>query len=128
MTAPTQPPDPRVQRIADAFRYWWTDRDIDQNIEDFARVLGTADALVLAEVYAAGEAPIVAADGRSLARAIRVAGKIEPLEQVVDGLVREVKTRHIARLGGKGAGQSPPHLSHQLVSASVWPCFILWPT
>jgi UDP-N-acetylmuramate--alanine ligase len=47
--------------------------------EDFVRVLGDADALVLAEVYPAGEAPIVAADGRSLARALRVAGRIEPL-------------------------------------------------
>jgi UDP-N-acetylmuramate--alanine ligase len=42
--------------------------------EDFVKVLGTADAVLLAEVYAAGEAPIVAADGRSLARALRVAG------------------------------------------------------
>ena len=47
--------------------------------EDFVRVLSTADALVLAEVYAAGEAAIVAADGRSLARAVRVAGKVEPV-------------------------------------------------
>jgi UDP-N-acetylmuramate--alanine ligase len=47
--------------------------------EDFVRVLSTVDALVLAEVYPAGEAPIVAADGRSLARAVRVAGKVEPL-------------------------------------------------
>ncbi|QSI76101.1 UDP-N-acetylmuramate--L-alanine ligase [Niveibacterium microcysteis] len=47
--------------------------------EDFVRVLGTVDALLLGEVYAAGEAPLVAADGRSLARAIRVAGKVEPL-------------------------------------------------
>ncbi|HEX6692761.1 MAG TPA: cyanophycin synthetase, partial [Burkholderiales bacterium] len=47
--------------------------------EDFVRVLSTVDALVLAEVYAAGEAPIVAADGRSLARAVRVAGKVEPV-------------------------------------------------
>lgn len=39
MTAPTQPPDPRVQRIAKAFRHWWTDHDIEQNIDDFARVL-----------------------------------------------------------------------------------------
>lgn len=41
--------------------------------------MSTVDALVLAEVYAAGEAPIVAAGGRSLARALRVAGKIEPV-------------------------------------------------
>jgi UDP-N-acetylmuramate--alanine ligase len=47
--------------------------------EDFVRVLSTADALLLAEVYPAGEAPIVAADGRALARALRVAGKIEPV-------------------------------------------------
>ncbi len=47
--------------------------------EDFVRVLGTADALLLAEVYPAGEAPIVAADGRALARALRVAGKVEPV-------------------------------------------------
>jgi UDP-N-acetylmuramate--alanine ligase len=47
--------------------------------EDFVRVLSSADALLLTEVYAAGEAPIVAADGRSLARALRVAGKVDPL-------------------------------------------------
>jgi len=47
--------------------------------EDFVKVLSAADAVLLAEVYAAGEAPIVAADGRSLARALRVAGKVEPL-------------------------------------------------
>jgi UDP-N-acetylmuramate--alanine ligase len=47
--------------------------------EDFVKVLSTPDALLLAEVYAAGEAPIVAADGRSLARALRVAGAVEPV-------------------------------------------------
>ena len=48
--------------------------------EDFVKVISShADAVLLAEVYAAGEAPIVAADGRSLARALRVAGKVEPV-------------------------------------------------
>ncbi|WP_295979777.1 UDP-N-acetylmuramate--L-alanine ligase [uncultured Variovorax sp.] len=47
--------------------------------EDFVKVIGTADAVLLGEVYAAGEAPIVAADGRTLARALRVAGKVEPV-------------------------------------------------
>ena len=47
--------------------------------EDFVKVLSTTDAVLLAEVYAAGEAPIVAADGRALARAVRVAGKVEPV-------------------------------------------------
>ncbi|WP_345792878.1 UDP-N-acetylmuramate--L-alanine ligase [Thauera sp. JM12B12] len=54
--------------------------------EDFVKVLSTVDALLLAEVYAAGETPIVAADGRSLARAIRVVGKVEPVfvEDIAD--------------------------------------------
>ena len=47
--------------------------------EDFVKVLSTVDALLLTEVYPAGEAPIVAADGRALARAVRVAGKVEPV-------------------------------------------------
>ena len=47
--------------------------------EDFVKVINQADAVLLAEVYAAGEAPIVAADGRSLARALRGAGKLEPV-------------------------------------------------
>jgi UDP-N-acetylmuramate--alanine ligase len=47
--------------------------------EDFVRVLSGADAVLLTEVYPAGEAPIVAADGRSLVRAVRVAGRIEPV-------------------------------------------------
>ena len=46
--------------------------------EDFVRVLGTVDALALAEVYSAGEAPIVGADGRALARSVRLAEKVEP--------------------------------------------------
>jgi UDP-N-acetylmuramate--alanine ligase len=47
--------------------------------EDFVKVMGRADAVLLTEVYAAGEAPIVAADGRALAHAMRVAGQIEPV-------------------------------------------------
>ncbi len=47
--------------------------------EDFVKVMGQADAVLLAEVYAAGEAPVLAADGRALARALRVAGKVEPV-------------------------------------------------
>jgi UDP-N-acetylmuramate--alanine ligase len=54
--------------------------------EDFVRVLSSVDALVLADVYPAGEAPIVAADGRALVRAVRVAGRVEPIfvEQVAE--------------------------------------------
>ena len=54
--------------------------------EDFVKIIGEADAVLLSEVYAAGEEPIVAADGRSLARALRVAGKLEPVfvESIAD--------------------------------------------
>ena len=54
--------------------------------EDFVSVLSSVDALLLADVYAAGESPIVAADGRALVRAVRVAGKVEPLfvKQIAD--------------------------------------------
>ncbi|AKU22418.1 UDP-N-acetylmuramate--L-alanine ligase [Massilia sp. MB5] len=54
--------------------------------EDFAKVLSSVDVLVLADVYAAGEQPIVAADGRALAHAIRARGKAEPVfvENIAD--------------------------------------------
>ena len=54
--------------------------------EDFVKVLSETDALVLGEVYPAGEAPIVAADGRTLTRAIRLAGRVEPVfvESITD--------------------------------------------
>ena len=68
-------PDRRLVLAFQPHRYSRT-RDC---FEDFVKVIGHADAVLLAEVYAAGEQPIVAADGRALARAVRVAGKIEPL-------------------------------------------------
>jgi UDP-N-acetylmuramate--alanine ligase len=54
--------------------------------EDFVRVLGTVDVLLLSDVYPAGELPVLAADGRALTRALRVAGRIEPIfvEQIAD--------------------------------------------
>jgi len=82
--------------------------------EDFVRVLSTVDVLVLADVYPAGEAPIVAADGRALARAVRVAGKVEPvfvedigaLPQTLRTLVRDgdvVVTMGAGSIGGTAA-------------------------
>lgn len=75
-------PDRRILLAFQPHRFTRT-RDL---FEDFVQVLSTADAVLLAEVYAAGEAPIVAADGRALARAVRVAGKVEPL--FVEGIER----------------------------------------
>jgi len=75
-------PDRRIVLAFQPHRYTRT-RDL---FEDFVKALSAVDALLLAEVYPAGEAPIVAADGRSLARAIRVAGKVEPVfvEKIAD--------------------------------------------
>jgi len=68
-------PGKRLVLVFQPHRYTRT-RDC---FEDFVKVLGTADAVLLTEVYAAGEAPIVAADARSMARALRVAGRVDPL-------------------------------------------------
>ncbi len=75
-------PDRRQVLVFQPHRYTRT-RDC---FEDFVQMLSRADALVLTEVYAASESPIVAADGRSLARAIRVTGRVEPVfvDQVND--------------------------------------------
>jgi UDP-N-acetylmuramate--alanine ligase len=50
-----------------------------EQFDDFVRVLSTADVLVLCEVYPAGEPPIAGADGRSLSRAIRARGDLDPI-------------------------------------------------
>jgi len=76
--------------------------------EDFIKVMGQADAVLLAEVYAAGEAPVVAADGRSLARAMRVAGRVEPLfvddiEQMAAAIVHNVCDGDVVLCMGAGS-------------------------
>jgi UDP-N-acetylmuramate--alanine ligase len=84
--------------------------------EDFVRVLSQADAVVLAEVYPAGEAPIVAADGRALSRALRVAGKVEPVfvEDIADlpatlrGIARDGDV--VLTMGAGSIGGTPQQL------------------
>jgi UDP-N-acetylmuramate--alanine ligase len=81
--------------------------------EDFVKVLSTVDALVLTEVYAAGEAPIVAADGRALTRSIRVAGKVEPVfvesvDEVPDALAAIVRDGDVVITMGAGSIGSVP--------------------
>lgn len=68
-------PEKRLVLAFQPHRYTRT-RDL---FEDFVKVLSTVDVLLLADVYAAGESPIVAADGRALAHALRVTGKVEPI-------------------------------------------------
>ncbi len=106
-------PGRRLMLAFQPHRYTRT-RDL---FEDFVGVLSTADAVVLTEVYPAGEAPIVAADGRALARALRVAGKVEPV--FVDDVAEMVPAiRAIARdgdviltMGAGSIGQLPSLLA-----------------
>lgn len=75
-------PQRRLVLVFQPHRYSRT-RDL---FEDFVQVLSKTDSVVLTEVYAAGEEPIVAADSRALARAVRVLGRVEPIyvEQIDD--------------------------------------------
>ena len=65
----------RVVMVFQPHRYSRT-RDL---FDDFVQVLSQVDALVMLEVYAAGEAPIVGADSKSLCRSIRNLGKVDPI-------------------------------------------------
>jgi UDP-N-acetylmuramate--alanine ligase len=88
--------------------------------EDFVKVLSGADALLLAEVYAAGEAPIVAADGRALARALRVAGKVDPvfvddIAAMAQAIVEQAKDGDVVISMGAGSiGQVPAQVRESL--------------
>ncbi len=90
--------------------------------EDFVRVLSQADAVLLTEIYAASEAPIVAADGRALARALRVAGKVEPVfvENVNDlaamlaDFIRDGDV--VLTMGAGSIGQVPARLAEMGVA------------
>lgn len=81
--------------------------------EDFIKVLSTADVLVLAEVYAAGEQPIVAADGRALAHALRVVGKVEPvfvedITEMPDAIMHLAKEGDVVITMGAGSISAVP--------------------
>jgi len=97
-------PGKRILLAFQPHRYTRT-RDL---FEDFVKVLSTADELVLADVYPAGEAPIVAADGRALARALRVLGKVEPLfvesaAEIADAVMSRVRDGDIVITMGAGS-------------------------
>ena len=88
-------------------------------MEDFAEVLSLADALVLTEVYAAGEIPIEAANGRALARAVRARGRVEPVfaahsAELVKVLPGVLKSGDLLLLMGAGdIGQRAVELSQR---------------
>ena len=97
-------PGKRIVLAFQPHRYTRT-RDL---FEDFVKVMSTADELILADVYPAGEAPIVAADGRALARALRVAGKVEPLfvetaNEIPDAVLSRVRDGDVVITMGAGS-------------------------
>ncbi|MGM0517042.1 MAG: UDP-N-acetylmuramate--L-alanine ligase [Pseudomonadota bacterium] len=102
-------PDEPLLLVFQPHRYTRT-RDL---FEDFVEVLSQVDQLVLMEVYAAGQQPIAGADGRSLARAIRARGQVDPVfvadpEQVPDVLADMVHDDGIVlTLGAGNVGSLP---------------------
>ncbi len=114
-------PERRLVVVFQPHRYSRT-RDL---FDDFCAVLSQADVLLLAEVYAAGEAPIDNADARALARCIRARGKVEPLllpgglVEVPDVLERVIADGDvILTLGAGDVGSLPPQLVQRFGGAA----------
>jgi len=108
----------RLVMVFQPHRYTRT-RDL---FEDFVQVLSKTDVLVLTEVYPAGEKPIVGADGRSLSRAIRVRGRIDPvfveevstLSEVLPSILEPGDV--VLTLGAGSIGQAAIELPQRLAS------------
>lgn len=81
--------------------------------EDFVEVMGRADVLWLSEIYAAGEAPIAAADGRALSRAMRVAGHealvfVDDIQKMAQVIADNAQAGDVVMCMGAGSiGQVP---------------------
>lgn len=115
-----------VAAVIDAIRHGWPERRLvvafqphrytrtRDLFEDFAHVLSEVDALVLTDVYAAGEAPIAGADGRALSRAIRLRGQVDPvfvdsaadLAGVLPGILADGDVLLMAGAGDIGAASA----------------------
>lgn len=112
-------PKRRLVVVFQPHRYTRT-RDL---FEDFSEILSQADALLLCEVYAAGEAPIEGADSRALARAIRARGKVEPVflksvQEVPEALEAVVKDGDLVlTLGAGDVGSVPAALTQHFKRA-----------
>lgn len=113
-------PDNRLIVAFQPHRYTRT-RDL---FEDFTKVLSSVDVLILLEVYQAGEAPITGADGRSLARAIRVRGQVDPIfvEDIADlALTINSVARDddvLVTLGAGSVGLAASKLENELLELS----------
>ncbi len=109
-------PDKRLVVVFQPHRYTRT-RDL---FEDLAQVLSEPDVLLLMDVYAASEEPIAGADGRSLAAAVRMRGKVNPIfvsdtEDVVDTLKAVVQDGDmLLTLGAGSVGRIAASLSEKM--------------
>ncbi|MDC6133054.1 UDP-N-acetylmuramate--L-alanine ligase, partial [Burkholderia gladioli] len=87
--------------------------------EDFVNVLSTVDALVLTEVYAAGEAAIPTASGEALSRALREIGRVDPsfvagVDEVPAALAQVVRAGDVVITMGAGSiGAVPGRIAQQ---------------
>lgn len=110
-------PDRRLVVVFQPHRYTRT-RDL---LDDFAEALSTAECLFITEVYAAGEDPIVGADGRSICRAIRTRGRVEPvfvpeldqLPELLNGVLGAGDI--VLTLGAGDIGTAAAHLPETMV-------------
>jgi UDP-N-acetylmuramate--alanine ligase len=103
-------PGRRVLLAFQPHRYTRT-RDL---IDDFGKVLSGADALVVTEVYAAGETPIAGADGRAICRAVRSRGVLEPLfvervEELAAALKEVIRDGDVILAMGAGSISAVAH-------------------
>jgi UDP-N-acetylmuramate--alanine ligase len=114
-------PDRRILLAFQPHRYSRT-RDL---LDDFARVLSSVDALIVTEVYAAGEAPIVGADGKAICRAVRSHGRVEPvfiekieeLPRALNQIARDGDV--IVTMGAGSVGSAAAELPAALAALSV---------
>jgi UDP-N-acetylmuramate--alanine ligase len=117
-------PQRRIVLAFQPHRYSRT-RDL---LDDFARVLAGVDALIVTEVYAAGETPIAGADGKAICRAIRSHGRVEPLyvekvDELPAALIRIARDGDvIVTMGAGSIGAMAAELPRALAAAK--PAFV----
>lgn len=113
-------PEHRIVLAFQPHRYTRT-RDC---FEDFVKVLSQADVVLVSEVYSAGETPIVAADGRALVRALRVAGQVDPIfvddiSEMPQNILNQAKSGDIVICMGAGSMGTVPGQVTELFQSKV---------